>query len=127
MGIHIALSVTDVARSKDFYSKLIGSDPMVEMNDGVSDLVLIALDDGTMIGLRQHPASDPSDRFSHERVGLDHFAIHLDNRDELEKKQARLEELGTAHSGIQEGPFGLHLNFRDPDNIALEYFVAAQS
>jgi hypothetical protein len=35
----------------------------------------------------------------------------------------RLNELGIANSGIVDDAYGHHLNFRDPDNIALELFA----
>jgi hypothetical protein len=35
---------------------------------------------------------------------------------------ARLDEQGVTNSGIIEDENGLHLNAKDPDNIALEFF-----
>ncbi len=37
-----------------------------------------------------------------------------------------LDEKGVDSSGIVESPFGLHLHVKDPDGIALEFFVATQ-
>jgi glyoxylase I family protein len=34
----------------------------------------------------------------------------------------RLDEQGVTNSGIIEDENGLHLNAKDPDNIALEFF-----
>ena len=33
-----------------------------------------------------------------------------------------LNTLGVAHGGIVDAPYGSGLSFRDPDNIALEFF-----
>ena len=37
----------------------------------------------------------------------------------------RLAELGVESSGLETSPFGTHLNFRDPDGIAMEFFLPA--
>jgi hypothetical protein len=74
---------------------------------------------GLLIGLPQHPAN-PSDPFSEFRTGLDHLEFEVADRDELERWEQRLTELGIAHSGIKD-----HLvTFRDPDNIQREFFWA---
>ncbi|MCA1840695.1 MAG: VOC family protein, partial [Actinobacteria bacterium] len=45
--------------------------------------------------------------------------------DELKSWASRLDELGIAHSEIEEHSYGTDVSFRDPDNIALEFFVPA--
>ena len=35
----------------------------------------------------------------------------------------RLDELGVAHSDIKHAHYGSGISFRDPDNIALEFFA----
>jgi hypothetical protein len=35
----------------------------------------------------------------------------------------RLNELGIAHGDIVDASYGSGLSFRDPDNIALEFFA----
>lgn len=54
------------------------------------------------------------------------MGVHVESRDELEKWVAHLDENGVESSGIIESPFGLHLHAKDPDGIAIEFFVAAQ-
>jgi len=41
----------------------------------------------------------------------------------LSKWEKRLNELGIAHGGIVDASYGSGLSFRDPDNIALEFFA----
>ena len=55
-----------------------------------------------------------------DRVGLDHLSLEVASRAELESAAAHLDELGVAHGPIKEIGHGLILEFRDPDNIALE-------
>ena len=71
---------------------------------------------GTLIGLR--PVA--TDRFDEDRTGLDHIAFRMGSKAELESAAAHLDELGIQHEPIKDiGPAYI-LEFRDPDNIALE-------
>lgn len=63
------------------------------------------------------------DPFNERRIGLDHLAFACANRSQLAEWEARLDELGVAHGGIVDAPYGSGLSFRDPDNIALEFFA----
>ena len=38
-------------------------------------------------------------------------------------RYSRLDELGVAHSGIDDQHYGSGVSFRDPDGIALEFFA----
>ena len=65
----------------------------------------------------------PPGQFSEFAVGLDHLAFGCADRAELEKWAQRLEELGVKHGGIVDAHYGSGVSFRDPDNIALEFFA----
>jgi glyoxylase I family protein len=49
-----------------------------------------------------------------------------DSAEESANWQKWLDGCGVNHSGIVESPFGRHLNAKDPDEIAIEFFVPAQ-
>jgi len=71
---------------------------------------------GTLLGLR--PVA--SDRFHEDRCGLDHIAFRTGSRAELDSAAAHLDDLGIQHEPVKDiGPSYI-LEFRDPDNIALE-------
>ena len=61
--------------------------------------------------------------FDEFRPGLDHVGFGCADRDQLERWQSRLDELGIKHGGIAEDAIGFGLSFRDPDNIALEFWT----
>ena len=77
----------------------------------------------TLVGLHQFPDLADAAAFNERRVGLDHLAFQCANRDELSRWRDRLDELGVAHGGIVDAGYGSGLSFRDPDNIALEFFA----
>lgn len=53
-------------------------------------------------------------------TGVDHVGFAAASRDELESWERHFQSHGVADTFIQDELFGSHLNFRDPDNIALE-------
>ena len=61
-----------------------------------------------------------TDRFHEDRAGLDHIAFRITDKAELDSAAAYLDELGIDHEPVKDiGPSYI-LEFRDPDNIALE-------
>lgn len=117
---HVALTVSDVKRSKDWYMRVFDdAQPVMD----VEGLFILMHPSNMLIGLRQHDGQDNGE-FTHLRTGLDHLGFAVSGKEELEKWQARFDELGVKHSGVEQSDFGWHLNFRDPDNIPLEMFCA---
>ena len=71
---------------------------------------------GALIALR--PVA--TDRFDEDRAGLDHLAFRAHDKAELDSAAEYLDELGIDHEPVKDiGPAYI-LQFRDPDNIALE-------
>ena len=122
---HIALTVTDPRRSADFYNRLFDALTVLTVEDEIGPLT-ICVSPAMMFGFRTHPSTGEADRFDPSRVGLDHLGFHVSDRQQLEAWRARLDEQGVTNSGIIEDPSGLHLNAKDPDNIALEFFCMPQ-
>jgi glyoxylase I family protein len=120
---HVAVTVTDLARSIEWYRALIGADPVLDEDTGPFHHTVFLLDNGTLLGLHKLPGTPDGDRFAEQRVGLDHLAFGCASRAELEQWQAKLDQLGIAHGGIVDAHYGSGLSFRDPDNIALEFFA----
>jgi glyoxylase I family protein len=119
---HVALTVSDLGRSVPWYETLFGSKPVLDEDTGPFRHVVWELGN-TLFGLHQHTAPLGRDPFSELRPGLDHLAFECRDRAELEMWEARLNERGIPCSGIVDAPYGSGLSFRDPDNIALEFFA----
>ena len=128
---HVRLTVTDVARSRSFYTEVLGFDVALERppDDDPDGLVadtlqggIVLTNAGVLIGLRPVDDAHAGDRFDPFRVGLDHLSFAVDSRADLDAAVKLLDEHGVAHGPIRELPaMGLaFLAAFDPDGIALE-------
>jgi glyoxylase I family protein len=122
-GHHIALTVTDLDRSVEWYSDLLGMQVVLESaDDTVRFKVLAHPDSGWVLGLRQY-ANQPSERFNEFRTGLDHFAFAVSSTEELRLWESELRARQVTFTPTTETPIGSVIVFRDPDNIQLEFWV----
>ncbi len=123
---HVRLTVTDIERSRQFYESVFGWPVLLEVPDNADQATRGRLDflaggvvydlGGALIGLR--PVA--SDAFDENRVGLDHISFRTASKAELDYAAQHLDGLGINHEPVKDiGPSYI-LEFRDPDNIALE-------
>ncbi|MGD0852561.1 MAG: VOC family protein [Acidimicrobiales bacterium] len=120
---HVALTVSDLSRSVPWYQQLFDAQPIVNEDTGPFTHVVWLVGGTTLVGLHSFPDLADASPFNERRVGLDHLAFQCANRDELSQWEDRLNELGIAHGGVVDAGYGSGLSFRDPDNIALEFFA----
>jgi glyoxylase I family protein len=119
---HVAVTVSDIEASEEWYTRLLGVEPVLDEDTGPFRHIVYALG-GTLLGLHGFPDLNSKDAFDERRPGLDHVAFGCASRDELVAWAARLGELGIDHGGVIDAHYGSGLSFRDPDNIALELFA----
>lgn len=127
---HLRLTVTDVQRSREFYTSLLGFQVAAESppddDPSAAEVYKILFGGVVMIlgnlimGLR--PLAPADDRFDPDRVGLDHLSFGVPSREDLEQAILLFEERGVEHGAITRLPgFGIDvLPFEDPDGIQLE-------
>jgi glyoxylase I family protein len=128
---HIRLTVTDIARSRAFYTEVLGFQVIAESPGDPADPAVLAdpeqlyggvvmLAGSVVLGLR--PVAPAHDSFESERVGLDHLSFTVASRDALEQAARDLTERGVRHGEIKElGGFGVAImSVDDPDGIHLE-------
>lgn len=120
--VHVAMTVTDLGRSVPWYSALFAADPE-RVTRGEDVCAAVWSLSGTTVVLHEFVRSPSEERFDELRPGLDHLGFGCADRVELEKWATRLDALGVGHAGIVDAPYGSGLAFRDPDNIALEFFA----
>jgi glyoxylase I family protein len=128
---HVRVTVTDIARSKDFYSTLFGTDPAIDATDKIDEDgatedpkrfyggCIFAVE-GQLFGLR--PVARTGDRFDSTRVGLDHVSFGVPTKADLTAAAERLDAAGVTNGGVMslEGSGMSILSFQDPDDINLE-------
>ncbi|QYL26752.1 Glyoxalase-like domain protein [Mycobacterium shottsii] len=123
---HVRLTVTDIERSRQFYESVFEWPVLIELPANAGEATRRQLAflyggviydlGGALLGLR--PVAN--DSFNEDRAGLDHIAFRVGGIDELNSAAAHLDDLGIAHEPVKDiGPSYI-LEFRDPDNIALE-------
>jgi catechol 2,3-dioxygenase-like lactoylglutathione lyase family enzyme len=133
---HVRLTVTDVDRSRRFYDAVFGFPVAVEVPEDAdartrAELwwlfggVVYQLPNGALLGLR--PVAPESDRHDEGRVGLDHLSLSVPARQDIDRAAELLDSLGVAHEPVKDIGMGYILEFRDPDNIALELFAPAEA
>ncbi|MDQ4145596.1 MAG: VOC family protein [Actinomycetota bacterium] len=120
---HLTLTVSDLDRSVQWWTDLLGLQKLFDGEEsGMRFSVTVHPGSNLIIGFRQHEEAGP-DRFSEDRVGLDHAAFEVATRAELEEWDTLLEEKNIDHSEIKDAGYGSVITFRDPDNIQLEFFA----
>ena len=116
---HIALTVTDVQVSRRFYEDVLG----MRVLDSNATYCALLTGSPHLSALILTSHDDPSEGpFNEFRIGLDHISFAVPDVPSLTAWQARLRE-HQVRFDLRHSEWGHHLNFRDPDNIAVEMVV----
>jgi glyoxylase I family protein len=124
---HIGLTVRDIAVSEGWYTRVLGLVRVFVEPHGTGDgyaVVMTCPGTGLFLGLDHHPNAD-KEMFSPLRTGLDHLALGLASREDVDKWISHLDALGVEHEALAESaepaPHTLVV-LRDPDGIPIELF-----
>lgn len=116
---HVTLNVTDLSRARAFYEGVLGFE--VDQDFPGRKLRLRVGESRARLVLRPPPSAVDADRFSEYRTGLDHVSFAA-SRADLDRLANALAAVGVP-ANLDHDPLGpAVLCFRDPDNIALEFF-----
>ncbi len=110
---HLRLTVTDLARSRAFYSEVLGFEVAAESDGDPGDPAVCADPDqlyggvvfatnGILFGLR--PVAASGDHFVSDRVGLDHVSFAVDSRADLDAAIAAQDAPGGEHRQVRRLP-----------------------
>ncbi|TDW66370.1 VOC family protein [Kribbella pratensis] len=132
---HLALTVTDLDSSVQWYGDVFDVHPILDVpHEGGVGRILADADRQLMIALHHHDTNDGS-LCAETVTGLDHAGFTVATRADLEAWQDHLEAHGVARadvadkpltqSPIADEPYASLLVFRDQDNIQLELFAPA--
>ncbi len=117
---HITLNVTDLARSRAFYEGVLGL--KVDQDFRGYKLRFRLGDGGRLVLVPPLDGTPEGDRFSEQRIGMDHLAIGVSSRAELDQLLGVLQEAGVPADLHQDALGPAMITARDPDNIQLEFF-----
>jgi glyoxylase I family protein len=118
---HITLRVTDLARARAFYEGILGF-PVDQDFPGRKLRVRPPGTTTRLVLCPPLPGTPDGDRFTERRIGLDHLAIGVDSRAELDRMAEALRAAGVAVELNHDPLGGAILHFRDPDNVQWELF-----
>jgi catechol 2,3-dioxygenase-like lactoylglutathione lyase family enzyme len=119
---HQALTVSNLGRSVDFFTNLLGFQKVMDLS---STRVLLS-NGSAIIALTLAPDPSkaiPNDKFNENRLGLDHLSFSVSSKQELEEAVRLFDAKGVSHGEIKDLDPALPiyvLAFRDPDNIQVE-------
>ena len=108
----VELQVTDLDRSIDFYTRIVGMS--LHERDGAG--AALGAGGETIVALRQ----DPGARAPRREAGLYHFALLFSSREELARVARRVAETRTRIDGASDHRTHEAIYLPDPDGIGVE-------
>jgi catechol-2,3-dioxygenase len=120
---HLAVTVRDLDASAPWYERLFDESPILDEDTGPFRHVVWNLGGQTLFALNQFADPVKDSKFNERQLGLDHVAFACADRGEIEQWRDWIDNLEIENGGIVEASYGSVLSFRDPDNIALEFFA----
>lgn len=121
---HLALTVSDLQRSVDWYVETLGFALLFPFDTPDFTRRILMHPSGVVVGLTQHTAGAGA-AFDPRVVGLDHVGFSVGSGEELSAWADWLTSRGVGHAGVQITPLtgSALVAFFDPDGIALELYV----
>ncbi|MFI7130440.1 VOC family protein [Nonomuraea sp. NPDC050153] len=121
---HVGLNVTDLDKSKEFYTRVFGFTVAGESQEDGRRYAFLAQDGTLMLTLWQQSTG----RFESARPGLHHLSFQVADLDAVRRAETVIREIGATlyHDGVvphREGASSGGVFFADPDGIRLEIFA----
>lgn len=119
---HVTLSVSDLDRSVAWYGEVLGFTEIRRLEAGGLRKAMLTRD-GLLVTFVNHGDLAEPGAFNERRCGLDHLSLAVPDRPTLEEWVARLDAFNVPRGELTSGTVGDLVAFRDPDNIALEFYT----
>ncbi|MBE1586195.1 VOC family protein [Nonomuraea angiospora] len=121
---HVGLNVTDLDKSKEFYTRVFGFTLAGESHEDGRRYAFLTQDGTLVLTLWQQSAG----RFEAARPGLHHLSFQVADLDAVRRAETVIREIGATlyHDGVvphREGASSGGVFFADPDGIRLEIFA----
>jgi glyoxylase I family protein len=113
---HLVFRVCDMNRTEQFYTALL-NDPFK------ADRYIMYMVGDTRLFFT--PSAEHAAQYNKENIGLNHIALGVRTKDELQHIEVQLNEAGIRHSGIKLWQDGLtnYIWLDDPDGIRVEFWL----
>jgi glyoxylase I family protein len=98
---HLTLTVTDLERSCDFYTSLLGFQVVMEL----SPQRKLLSNEKSILALTLPPDPDRAikgDRFNENRVGIDHLSFNVNSLDILKAALREMDQQKVSHGEIKD-------------------------
>ncbi|QVQ51801.1 VOC family protein [Spiractinospora alimapuensis] len=121
---HVGLNVTDLQRSRDFYTRAFDFEVLGESHEPDRGYVFLGLSGTLVLTLWQQGREG----FSPSVAGLHHLSFQVESIDAVREMEGRLSDLSVtfAYEGVVphgEGAGSGGVFFYDPDGIRLEVYA----
>jgi catechol 2,3-dioxygenase-like lactoylglutathione lyase family enzyme len=113
---HVALTVTDRARSAQFYGRHFG---LTERVHDDQHLLILGSSDGSLLALSE--GTPPADL-----PRTNHFGFEVEDADDVRRARERLREAGVAEIEWQDDGAFVRLMVADPDGYLVDLFARAE-
>jgi catechol 2,3-dioxygenase-like lactoylglutathione lyase family enzyme len=118
---HVKLPVSDLERSRAWYTSVLGLRVEIEfVEDGVVRGLALSDDSGSVRLALRHDATRAA-----ALAGFDPVALAVPTREAVEVWRRRLDDLGQPHGGVVTGHKGgsVLVGLHDPDGIELRLYA----
>jgi catechol 2,3-dioxygenase-like lactoylglutathione lyase family enzyme len=122
---HIKIPVTDLARSRAWYERVLGFEVEYEFPDAEDGVVRGVA--GSVPGLgRTGFALRENPEVARGLAGYDAFAFGIEDEAAAKAWVAKLDSLGVEHGPIIEATIGWIVSFHDPDGLEIRMYSWAK-
>lgn len=121
---HIGINVSDIGRSKAFYTRAFGLELMGESQEAGKQFAFLGEGGTLYVTLWQQSEG----HFNAKLPGLHHLSFEVESIEQVKDAEARVRELGAEflYNGVvphAEGAQSGGIFFQDPDGIRLEIYA----
>ena len=121
---HVGLNVTDIERSRDFYTRVFGFDVLGEGREEGREHAFLGSEGQLILTLWKQSG----EAFRKDTAGLHHLSFQVETVEEVRRAEADLREIAVdfAYDGVVphgEGAASGGIFFHDPDDIRLEIYA----
>lgn len=125
---HLAVTVIDMEATAAWWGRVFGAERVTRVDEPPGELRhprILVRHPGSSLVIGIHEPHDRSgDRFDPDRTGMDHVALAVTERADLDRWIEHLDVLGVAHSPVRDAGYAEFVSLEDPDGIQVELWWA---